>query len=256
MAKQQQGIQSVEIGMRLLKALSTSREDMSLKNLAAAAGMSASTAHRYLVSLGRAGLVEQDPVSGRYGLGVQALEIGLSALGRIDAIKVGTTAQAELRRRVDVNCLLAVWGSHGATVVRWEEASHPVTVNVRVGSVMPLLTSATGRGFLTWRNDAQVAKLAAAEQAQRKKQDLPPIDIDEIRREGRKHGLARVLGELMTGIDGLSVPLVAHDGNAVMVLTAFGVQGGFDAAWNGTVAEALRTVAATANRRLGPPVGN
>lgn len=254
MAKKQQGIQSVEIGMRVLKALASTFEEMNLKSLSAAAGMSASTAHRYLVSLGRAGLVEQNPVSGRYGLGVQALEIGLAALGRIDSVKIGTAAQAEVRRRVDVNLLLAVWGTHGATVIRWEEASQPVTVNVRVGSVMPLLTSATGRGFVSWRHDAHIAKLIAAEVTQRQKQGLPPIDVEEIRTEAHKHGLARVHGDLMTGIAGLAVPLLAHDGNALMMLTAFGVQGVFDAQWNGPVANALRAVAAEANRRLGPPV--
>jgi DNA-binding IclR family transcriptional regulator len=254
MAKKQQGIQSVEIGMRVLRALASTPQEMNLKSISAAAGMSASTAHRYLVSLGRAGLVEQDPVSGRYGLGVQALEIGLAALGRIDSIKVGTAAQAELRKRVDVNSLLAVWGTHGATVIRWEEASQSVTVNVRVGSVMPILTSATGRGFLSWRNDALIVKLIAAEAAQRQKQSLPPVDVDEIRAEARKHGVARVQGHLMTGISGLAVPLLAPDGTALMVLTAFGVQGVFDAHWNGPVANALRAVASEANRRLGPPM--
>jgi len=253
MSKTQQGIQSVEIGMRVLRALAAMPGEASLKSIAAASGMAASTAHRYLVSLGRSGLVEQDPVSGHYGLGIAALEIGLTALGRIDAVKVGTAALTQLRSDVDVNALLAVWGTHGATIIRFVEASQPVTVSVRVGSVMPLLVSATGRAFLAWRSDAQVKKLLAAEQAQRAKQKLPAIDIEAIRREARKHGLARVEGHLMAGISGLAAPILAHDGNAVMVLTAFGTHAVFDARWNGTVAQTLRRVTADASRRLGPP---
>jgi DNA-binding IclR family transcriptional regulator len=251
--KQQQGIQSVEIGMRVLKALAAMPSDASLKSIAAASGMSASTVHRYLVSLGRAGLVEQDAVSGHYGLGIEALEIGLVALGRIDAVKIGTAALTQLRSEVDVSALLAVWGTHGATIIRFVEASQPVTVNVRVGSVMPLLTSATGRAFLAWRQDAQVRRLAAAEQAQRAKQKLPAIDADAIRREARKHGLARVEGHLMAGISGLAAPILAHDASAVMVLTAFGTQASFDASWSGRIAQTLRRIAGDASRRLGPP---
>lgn len=251
--KQQQGIQSVEIGMRVLKALAAMSAEASLKSIAAASGMGASTAHRYLVSLGRAGLVEQDPVTGHYGLGIEALEIGLTALGRIDAVKVGTAALTQLRSEVDASVLLAVWGTHGATIIRFVEASQPVTVSVRVGSVMPLLTSATGRAFLAWRQDAQAGKLVADEQAQRAKQKLPPIDVDAIRSEARKHGLARVEGHLMAGISGLAAPILAHDGSAVMVLTAFGTQALFDARWNGSVADTLRRIAADASRRLGPP---
>ena len=101
--KQQQGVQSVEIGMRVLKALAAMPADASLKRIAEASGMGASTAHRYLVSLGRAGLVEQNPVSGYYGLGIEALEIGLTALGRIDAVKIGTAALTQLRSEVDAS---------------------------------------------------------------------------------------------------------------------------------------------------------
>jgi DNA-binding IclR family transcriptional regulator len=255
MVKKQQGIQSVEAGMRVLKALASTAQDLSLKSVSAATGMSASTAHRYLVSLGRAGLVEQDPVTGRYGLGAEALEIGLAALGRIDPIKIGTAAQAELHKRVDVNSLLAIWGTHGPTVIRWKEASQPVTVNVRVGSAMPLLTSSTGRGFMVWRrNDALATKLIKMEVALRKESGLPAIDIEKIQAETLRHGMARVDGDLVMGISGLSVPIVAHDGNAVLILTAFGLRSIFDASWNGPIATALKEVAAVANRRLGPPV--
>jgi DNA-binding IclR family transcriptional regulator len=252
--KKQQGIQSVEIGTRVLKALAQMPTAASLKSIAQASGMAASTAHRYLVSLGRAGLVEQDPVSGQYGLGIAALEIGLTALGRIDAVKVGTAALTRLRSELDTNALLAVWGTHGATVIRFVEASQPVTVSVRVGSVMPLLTSATGRAFLAWRDDAQIKKLVLEEQTQRARRKLQSINIEVIRKEARKHGLARVEGHLMAGISGLAAPILAHDGHAVMVLTAFGMQPVFDARWNGQVAEKLRTIAAEASRRLGPPV--
>lgn len=254
MAKKQQGIQSVEIGARVLKALAAMPGDASLKSIAAASGMAASTAHRYLVSLGRADLVEQDPATGHYGLGIGALEIGLTALGHIDAVKIGTAALTRLRSEVDASALLAVWGTHGATIIRFVEASQPVTVSVRVGSVMPLLTSATGRAFLAWRDDAQMRKLMSEEQAQRSKQKLEPIDVDAIRRDARKHGVARVEGHLMAGISGLAAPILAHDGSAAMVLTAFGTQPHFDARWNGQVAVALRNIAAEASRRLGPPV--
>lgn len=254
MAKKQQGIQSVEIGARVLKVLAAMPADANLKSVAAASGMAASTAHRYLVSLGRAGLVEQNPDTGHYGLGIGALEIGLTALGRIDAVKIGTAALARLRSEIDASALLAVWGTHGATIIRFIEASQPVTVSVRVGSVMPLLTSATGRAFLAWRDDAQTRKLMSEEQARRAKQKLEPIDADAIRRDARKHGLARVEGHLMAGISGLAAPILAHDGSAAMVLTAFGTQPLFDARWSGKVAQTLRAIASEASRRLGPPV--
>ncbi|MBS0553285.1 MAG: helix-turn-helix domain-containing protein, partial [Proteobacteria bacterium] len=74
------GVQSLEVGMSILKAMATGRRSMMLKDIAAAAGMPPSKVHRYLVSLIRSGLVEQDRLTSRYDLGPFALNLGLVAL--------------------------------------------------------------------------------------------------------------------------------------------------------------------------------
>ena len=91
------GVQSVEVAARLLDVLAAASGALTLKDLAAKAQMSASKAHRYLVSLARTGLVEQD-ATGRYDLGIRALSVGLAALGRIDAVRIATD---ELERLSD-----------------------------------------------------------------------------------------------------------------------------------------------------------
>ena len=131
--------------MRLLEALSRSSAAMTLTNLAADADMPMSKAHRYLVSLVRCRLVSQDAAPGRYDLGTLSLGMGLTALGRIDAVGIATEALPRLRDRVDETAVLAVWGEHGATVIRFEESVHPVRMNVRVGSVLPFANSAIGQ---------------------------------------------------------------------------------------------------------------
>ena len=49
------GVQSLEVGMSILRAMANGQRSMMLKDIAAAADMPASKAHRYLVSLIRAG---------------------------------------------------------------------------------------------------------------------------------------------------------------------------------------------------------
>jgi DNA-binding IclR family transcriptional regulator len=245
-----QGIQSVEVGVALLRALADGAKASSLKDLAAAAGMPASKAHRYLVSFGRAGLVAQDPVTGRYDLGPMALRLGLAALGRIDAVKIGTWAAAELRARIDETALIAVWGNRGPTVIAWEESSKPVTVNVRVGSVMPLLTSATGRAFLAYLPAARTADLVAAERALLRAAGRD-IDPQALAAEVRRHGLGRVDGDLLPGVAALAAPVFDHTGKVALVLTALGPHGVFDGRVDGIVATALRAVASAASARLG-----
>src|SRR3569833_2047209 len=93
----QQGIQSIEVGARLLQALAGASRPQMLRDLAAAAQMPAAKAHRYLVSFARMGLVEQNTGTGLYDLGPFALDIGLAALARLEVVTAAGPALAELR---------------------------------------------------------------------------------------------------------------------------------------------------------------
>src|SRR3954471_18530610 len=71
------GIQSIEIGVRLLDVLAAASGPMTLRDLASGAGMSSSKARRYLVSLIKCGIVQQELATSRYDLGEMALRLGL-----------------------------------------------------------------------------------------------------------------------------------------------------------------------------------
>ena len=81
MEKSRRGIQSIEIGGKLLTTLVEAGAPMSLSELAKKAGMPAAKAHPYLVSFGSFGLIEQNPLTGRYELGPFALQIRRQTVG-------------------------------------------------------------------------------------------------------------------------------------------------------------------------------
>jgi DNA-binding IclR family transcriptional regulator len=145
--KERAGIQSVEVGFTLLDVLARAAGPLMLRDLAAAAEMSAAKAHRYLVSFQRLGLVTQDAGTTRYDLGPAALKLGLASLSRQDAVQMGRERLPVLLEQVGHTLALAVWGNHGPTIVHWQESPLASPVNLRLGDVMPLLTSATGRCF-------------------------------------------------------------------------------------------------------------
>ena len=163
--KERAGIQSVEVGFGLLEVLSKAAGPLMLRDLAAAAGMSAAKAHRYLVSFQRLQLVVQDASSTRYDLGPASLKLGLASLSRLDAVKLARERITPLMEQVGHTLALAVWGNHGPTIVHWEESPQAVTVNLRLGDVMPLLSSATGRCFAAFlsRDAADDAALLGAD---------------------------------------------------------------------------------------------
>ena len=146
-ASDRQGIQSIEVGFRLLRVLAATNRPMMLRDIAKGAGMPAAKAHRYMVSFMRIGLVEQDSASGRYDLGSYALDLGLSGLGRLDPVRLAGPILDTLCEEIQETVALAVWGTHGATIVRIVDAGAPVTITLRAGTVLPLSNSATGRAF-------------------------------------------------------------------------------------------------------------
>src|SRR4051794_39487947 len=174
--KERAGIQSVEVGFALLEALGQAAGPQMLRDLAAAAGMSAAKAHRYLVSFQRLQLVVQDDASTRYDLGPAALKLGLASLSRLDAVKLARHRIAGLLDQIGHTLALAVWGNHGPTIVHWEESAQAVTVNLRLGDVMPLLSSATGRCFAAFLGKDTITPMLKEELARAQRQgrsDMP-----------------------------------------------------------------------------------
>jgi DNA-binding IclR family transcriptional regulator len=246
--RQRLGINSLEVGLRLAKVLSRHGVPMALKDLAARAEMPPAKAHRYLVSLIRAGLAEQDRESGHYRLGPLALELGLSALRSVDVLKFGGEVIAELRAETDETVLLAVWGNKGPVVARWEESTRPVATNVRAGWVMPLANSATGRCFAAYLPAGITAPMLKAEFARMPEaRDGYAARLEEI----RARGLSRVQGDLLRGVASVAAPVFGHAGGIVAVIAALGPQGGFDVAWDGPIAAAVKRAARELSSRLG-----
>lgn len=256
--KERAGIQSVEVGFALLDALARAPGPLMLRDLAAAAGMSAAKAHRYLVSFQRLQLVTQDGGNTRYDLGPAALKLGLASLSRLDAVKLARERVASLVESLGHTVALAVWGNRGPTIVHWEESPQAVTVNLRLGDVMPLLSSATGRCFAAWLAQEALAPLLREELArlQRQRQPLPdvPTTMAQVQRllaQTREQGLGRVVDSLLPGVAGFCAPVFDADGHLALGIVTLGPTSGFDCAWDGAVATPLRAAAARLSDDLG-----
>ena len=254
-ANRRQRVQSAETGMAVLKGLARMGGRASLTALAAHVDESPAKVHRYLASLMEAGLVAQDGGSQHYHLGAEAIQIGLAAMRQADPIRLAEPSLVRLRESLEVTCFVAVMGNKGPTIVRFEEPGLPVTVNVRVGSVMSLLWSATGRVFLGLLDGSRVVALAADELAAAPADLRAQLDaadpIGTLRREVQAARCAVVRDTYQRGISAVAAPLFDHAGHVCAVITALGASGGFDAGVDGKIANAVRREAEAASVLLG-----
>jgi DNA-binding IclR family transcriptional regulator len=254
--KERAGIQSVEVGFGLLQALGEADGPLMLRDLARAANMSAAKAHRYLVSFQRLQLVVQDAASTRYDLGPAVLQLGLASLSRLDAVKLARERVVPLMEEIGHTVALAVWGNQGPTVIHWEESPSAVTVNLRLGDVMPLLTSATGQCFAAYAPKEAIATMLKEEMARARTQgrtDVPTTaaQVRALLDAVRQRGASRVVDTLLPGIVAFCVPVFDSDGHMALGMVALGPAGSFDAQWGGAVEKPLRAAADQLSSDLG-----
>src|SRR5947207_11226677 len=140
-AESAKGIQSVEIGIRVLQAVAAGGGAMSLSAISASVGMQPSHVYRYVVSLVRGGLLAQASALGQYDLGPPSAQLGLEAMRRVDEVGVATTHMLGLRDRTRHSVTLAAWSADGPTIIRWLDGAHSVPVRIRAGTRLPLLGS-------------------------------------------------------------------------------------------------------------------
>ncbi|MBN3730160.1 IclR family transcriptional regulator C-terminal domain-containing protein [Burkholderia sp. Tr-20390] len=255
--KAQRGIQSVEVGGRLLDALARRRKPLGLSELAAAADLSTAQAHTYLVSLTRLALVKRDAITGNYEPGPLSLRLGLMSIERQPAYRAALPHAARLAEAVGLSVALSVPGVLGPTIVRIEHGGYPLHVNLHVGSVMSLDTTATGRVFRAFGDPAQLDAMAASQAgagatlagAEHPAPDagVPQAELDAIRARGIERGV-----DLPSpGVSAMCVPVFDAQGTLQLALTVIGSTGSIDVDWDGPIAAALRDAALQATASLG-----
>ncbi|MBR8238476.1 IclR family transcriptional regulator [Burkholderia sp. AU42008] len=250
-----QRVQSASTGLLVLKELAACGGRATLTALAARLDENPAKVHRYLASLMEESFVTQERATQQYVLGPQCISIGLAAIRMADPIRLAEPSLVRLRERLEVTCFVAIMGNRGPTIMRFEEPGLPVTVNVRAGSVMSLLWSATGRLFLALLDEPRVRQLAEDELASAPAELRAQLDrrdpVGKLRREIRAAGLATVCDTNLKGISAVSAPLFDANGHMCAAITALGATGGFDASIDGPVATSLRHEAGLISGELG-----
>jgi DNA-binding IclR family transcriptional regulator len=237
-----QGIQSIEVGAQLLQQLTQSAKALSLKELSDKSAMSPAKAHRYLVSFCRIGLTVQDSETGFYDLGPFALSMGLTRLARTDALAMARPVARRLRDELDLTVSVAVWGNRGPTLVYWLDSLHPVAVNLKLGSVMPLARSSNGRCFAAFLPSAITQPL------------LAPDDkamLNKAVADVHRYGAARAQSDLLPGINSFSCAVLDAWGAPVLVISVIGHTAQLNVAWSSPVLPRLRQATKQLSHELG-----
>lgn len=216
--KSQGGVQSLEIGLSVLDVLISQNHPMMLKEVAQALQMHPAKCHRYLVSLIRKGYASQLD-DGRYRLGarVDALAVlgstGLAGLNQHNILERLTNAAHAIKDSLNCGVQIAKWFSEGPIIIGSVEPDSAISIITRIGSRMPLTTSATGQLFASYQADSLIKPLVLAEWQSNSKSDAETdikwLAFTELQKHIRKQGYATVTGDMVMGINAITIPILS-----------------------------------------------
>ncbi|KUP92121.1 IclR family transcriptional regulator [Tritonibacter horizontis] len=214
-----------------LDLFSAERPELSAEIVARELQISYATAHRFLVTLESAGVLST------VRRGIFAPGPRLSRLGQMadDLAPLPRALQAtldHLRQELNESVMACRYTPRGPICVAVSQAQRPISVNIRIGTTLPMLPTAQGKLFLADMAPRARQSWAVAQGIDPEGVQALALQLDAVRAQG----FARNRGDNEPDIAAVSVP-VRRDGRTVLTLSAFGTLGRLDDAFiqNATV---------------------
>jgi DNA-binding IclR family transcriptional regulator len=176
------------------------------------------------------------------------VHLGLASIRQLNVVEVAREPMEELEEKTGMAVYLSIWGNRGPTIIMKLDKALKAPISIRVGYVLPLMATATGRAFLAYMPKSETAPVVKEEpfvgpdlRARAKK------SIEAVRR----YGVAFSDGRHHQGLSALSAPIFDHAGLMAAALTLLGFQRDMDIDPNGDMAKALRAAAASISASMG-----
>jgi DNA-binding IclR family transcriptional regulator len=216
-------VQSVDRALRLLDAVAEAAPaGETAAALATRCKLNRATAWRLLATLEAHGLVERDPSSNHYKVGLAASRLSAAA-GHDGLVRRARPILERVSRQTGETADLAVTGLHGVTYVG--EVAPPSVLAINwLAREVPLHATSTGKAFLAWLPADEIRSML--EKPLRRFTDTTITDSDALLEDlalTRQRGYAECAGELEPTLFGVSAPVLgAKDGRPVAVFSIWG----------------------------------
>lgn len=237
-------------GLEVLAAFRPGELALSNQELAKRTGLPKSTVSRLSYTLTRLGYLAQDEASGHYRLGLAVLALGSTVLASYDIRQIAGPLMREFALEQGMSISLAL--RDGSDMVYLETCRSPARISVQltVGSRVPLATTAIGRAYYAGLPVTEQLKLQPV-LAARYGVEWGEIStrLEEARQDYLRQGYSASFGEYEPDVMAVGVHL-AVPGQPAMALNASGPAFALnESAMRERIAPALQAL----RLRLAPP---
>jgi len=217
--------QSLAHGLELLLTFESRRPLLTVSEISKVLGFSQGKTYRLVRTLIKYHLIQENPGTAQYSLGLNALRLGFVAQ---QSINVGTIARpfmSELSSRTKEAVLLtAVNGTKGICTETVESEEPVRSSTYQPGEIIPLHSGASGKILMAYLSEEEWDRILATEGLRR----YTPNTITEVDRlkkhlrEIRKKGYAFSDREVHQDVRAVSAPILSVTGKLVAGLSVVG----------------------------------
>jgi len=213
---------------QVLEALLLRPEGAAPTQLAADLAINRSTAFRLLTSLERGRLVDRDPETGRYRLGLRFLTFGDAVRARIDVVNIADPVLRQLRDEVRLTVYLSIRNEWGAVCLKRLAGPEVDVLAWKPGQWLPLHRGAGPRALLAALPDTELETYLAEPMNRTTRSGA--LTVDDVRQMvdiTRTRGWSLNVEDLTPGVSSIGVALQDISGSAQYSISVAGLASRF-----------------------------
>jgi DNA-binding IclR family transcriptional regulator len=208
--------ETVDLSLRLLERLASSREAIGVSELAREFASSKATIYRHLQALVLHGFVRQEPTTMRYAAGIKLFILGERLRERFDILPVARADLARLRDETGQPATLTALVEDQVVVLEVLQGSAIVNFGTQAGTVLDLHASAHGKVALAFGPEGLLQRcIAGGLRAWTPQTICSPTALERAVAQVRSCGWATAPNQVLHGVNGLAAPVFNHAGGYV-----------------------------------------
>lgn len=130
-----------------------------LKELSQALDQNVSTTYHLVNTLRQSGLLQQDPDSKIYKLGLKAFQIGQAAMQHLDVARAAEPIMRDLARETGEGVSLVQYDGGRPVYVSHIESPRAIGIRLKPGATIPLHCTGSGKVFLSALSDSELERV-------------------------------------------------------------------------------------------------
>ena len=208
--------ETVDLSLRLLERLASSRESIGVSELAREFTASKATVYRHLQALVRHGFVHQESTTMRYTAGIKLFILGERLRERFDVLAVAREDLGRLRDETGQPATLSALVEGQVVVLEVLQGQAIVNFGTQPGTVLDLHASAHGNVALAFGpEDLMEQCLARPLKTWTPQTICSPTGLRRAVAQVKTRGWATAPNRVLQGVNGLAAPLFNHAGGYV-----------------------------------------